>query len=373
VQFEHDRNLEKGAREKPICDDCEKEFAVVYCDADKAYLCKGCDANLHKTKISCMHVRKAIGEVFYFLPYDIKGVDVFGMCKSHPTRQVQYFCSQCHEPVCIDCTVMGSHAKAEPGKHTLVTVEDYFKSVLEESKLKNPPLEERRIVVKDQIANIQSRADAVVDMGRQITSKIDEICSNAKKECNAIIERKLTILVGDEQELRRQIGEIDRLENFLRYQQDGDTMNCVSTWHLHQLSRERLCDFQFFRHDIDVQLDAKISGKVAVIIDQDQAAMSTNVSPVRKPNLPQRPLSPANREVYLSRSPEPLPPNMAPKATYYTSPSAPYQFGIMSPSRGMVNQKLNSKNANLPKQLFKSPERKVERRTSVRFQYNSTF
>ncbi|KAJ3335717.1 hypothetical protein HDU91_002054, partial [Kappamyces sp. JEL0680] len=85
---------------------------------------------------------------------------------------------------------MGSHAKAEPGKHTLVSVEDYFRSVLEESKLSNPHLDERRIVINDQIANIQSRADAVVEMGKQITSKIDEICAAAKRECSTIIEKK---------------------------------------------------------------------------------------------------------------------------------------------------------------------------------------
>jgi B-box zinc finger len=113
------------------------------------------------------------------------------MCKTHPSRLIQYFCSQCHEPVCIDCTIMGSHAKSEEGKHALVSVEEYFKTVLEESKMPNPPLIERRNAINDQISNIQSRADAVVDMGKQITSKIEEICARAKKECNDIVLKKV--------------------------------------------------------------------------------------------------------------------------------------------------------------------------------------
>ncbi len=63
IHYEYDEKLETAARQKPKCDDCEKELATVYCEADKAYLCKLCDANLHKTKITRMHVRKAIGEV----------------------------------------------------------------------------------------------------------------------------------------------------------------------------------------------------------------------------------------------------------------------------------------------------------------------
>lgn len=55
-------------------------------------------------------------------------------------------------------------------------------------------LRERRAGIHNQIANIQSRADSVVEMGRLITAKIDEMCNAAKKECNAIIEKKVLIL-----------------------------------------------------------------------------------------------------------------------------------------------------------------------------------
>lgn len=358
IQYEYDSKIESAARQKHKCDDCEKELAVVYCEADKAYLCKSCDINLHKTKISKLHSRKPIGE----------GVDVFGTCKTHPSRQVQYFCSQCHEPVCIDCTIMGSHAKSEPGQHALVSVEDYFKSVLEESRLPNLHLNERRALVNDQISNVQSRADAVVQMGKQITQQIDEMCALAKRECNFIIEKKvgmqfkqkLTVLVGDEHELRREVGEIDRLERFLEYQQDGDSMNCVSTWHLHQMSREKLCDFRFFRQEIDVQLDAKINGKMSVVVDQDKATMSApslNSSPQRKPILPQRPSSPLLRHEIYARSPSISPNEYVPSNT---SPSAPSQYGILS-------AKVFSLLTQGPKysKPSKLQERKVERRTSV--------
>ena len=86
---------------------------------------------------------------------------------------------------------MGSHSKSEGGKHALVSVEEYFKTVLEESRYANPHLNDRKTIIHDQIENIQSRADAVVEMGKQITSQIDSICVAAKKQCKEIIEKKV--------------------------------------------------------------------------------------------------------------------------------------------------------------------------------------
>lgn len=246
IQFEYDPQLESAALQKPKCDDCEAEIAAVYCEADKAYLCKKCDVNLHKTKITKLHTRKPVGQ----------GVDVFGNCKTHTSRQIQYFCSHCHEPICIDCTILGSHAKLDG--HTLVPVQDYFRSVLQEIEIENPKLQECRERIAKQIGNIQSRADAVIQMGKSITAQIDEACAKAKQQCTAIIEKKLTVLVGDEHELKRQDSDIQKLEEFLKYQLNGDSMQCVYTWHLHQILREQHIDFKFFRQEIDVHLDAKV-------------------------------------------------------------------------------------------------------------------
>jgi hypothetical protein len=65
--------------------------------------------------------------------------------------------------------------------------------------------------------------------------------------------------------------------------------------------REKLCDFQFFRQEIDAQLDAKITGMISVIVDQDKAGITTptvaqNSSPQRKvPSF--RPITPVSRDI----------------------------------------------------------------------------
>jgi predicted Holliday junction resolvase-like endonuclease len=57
----------------------------------------------------------------------------------------------------------------------------------------NPHLQKRKSEIAAQINDIQSRADAVVEMGKQITKKIDEICAEAKKQSEAIIENKVNV------------------------------------------------------------------------------------------------------------------------------------------------------------------------------------
>ncbi|KAI8899452.1 hypothetical protein BC833DRAFT_585691 [Globomyces pollinis-pini] len=339
IQYEYDPKYEVQSREKPLCANCETEIASCFCEADKSYLCKKCDGVIHQSKIASQHVRKPIGE----------GLDVFGNCKHHPIRQIQYFCSQCHEPVCIDCTIMGSHAKVEERKHTLVPVEDYFKTVLQETQLPNINLENRRTLINDQIQNIQSRAEAVVEMGKQLTNEIDEICNQAKKECSKIIEKKVTVLLGDELECRRQMNDISRLEEFLQYQQDGSSLQCVYTWHLHQLLREQLSDFKFFRQEIDVQLDAKVNGNIHVIIDNviDNIIQNQNQSPTKRksnPPIPQQPPQLTPLPQHIMSTP--------PRTSYFNNitPRTP-------------NYEKLGQTPHLPQALM-SGERKVERRVS---------
>ena len=133
----------------------------------------------------------------------------------------------------------------------------------------------------------------------------------------------MTVLVGDEHELRRQNGEIDRLEEFLKYQQDGDPLACVATWHLHQMYREKLCDFQFFRPEIDAQLDVKVTGKISVVVDEDIADI---ISPTQNSS-PQRKVPPFRPSTPVSRDIVPESPSTSP--TKFLVPSSPPIYGFL--------------------------------------------
>ncbi|KAJ1340406.1 hypothetical protein BSLG_004999 [Batrachochytrium salamandrivorans] len=166
----------------------------------------------------------------------------------------------------VFCKMVGNHANGEAARHQLVSVTEAYHSVLQEAQVVSLPTPyfNRRTEITNQISAVNSRARSVEKMGSQIEQQVEEMYQRAMRELKLIIQSKLTILLGDELELRRQIGEIDRLEEFLKYQQFGDATTYLFSWSRHQNFRAALHDFKYFQNEIDVQLDAKgmIGGRV---------------------------------------------------------------------------------------------------------------
>jgi B-box zinc finger len=107
-----------------MCDYCEEEVAASYCQTDAAHFCSKCDVLCHNNKITARHVRTSVGE----------GSSVFGNCRIHAEKAIEYFCSQCHVPVCVVCKMVGNHANGEASRHQLVNVVEAYQTVLEEAK-----------------------------------------------------------------------------------------------------------------------------------------------------------------------------------------------------------------------------------------------
>ena len=120
-------------------------------------------------------------------------------------------------------------------------------------------MQTRKNEIHGQIHAIHSRATALDSLKASIKSQIDEVYKKSLAELDNVIKKKSNVLLGDELELKRQLGEIQLLENFLNYQQEGDATTFLFNWARHQMYRTEMHDFPFFKTNIDVQLDAKVS------------------------------------------------------------------------------------------------------------------
>ncbi|KAJ3008755.1 UNVERIFIED_CONTAM: hypothetical protein HDU68_002967 [Siphonaria sp. JEL0065] len=257
VHYEFDPCKENKSREKAKCDNCEAEVATIYCSSDSANLCNKCDTQLHTSKFASRHIRTPIG----------KGADVFGHCRHHSDKKIEFFCSQCHIPVCVYCKMVGNHANGEAARHQLVSVSEAYQTVLQEARTLDPVLQSRRTEIMNQIGAVNQRAKAVEKMSEQIETQIEETYKRAMAELHGIIREKMTVLQGDELELKRQLGEIDHLEEYLKYQQQGDATQFLFSWSRHSAYRSELHDFKFFKNTIDVELDVKVVGGISVCVD----------------------------------------------------------------------------------------------------------
>ncbi|KAJ3371559.1 hypothetical protein GGF31_003168 [Allomyces arbusculus] len=270
VQYEYDPVKERRIREKPQCDNCESALADFYCAADSANLCKKCDTQLHSAnKLVSRHIRTPIG----------KGMDVFGHCRHHPDKLFEFFCSQCHVPVCVHCKMVGHHSSGEAAKHKLVSVAEAYQTVMSDAQVPDNILASRKQAIDNQLASLSARAKSLDKHAAAIQQQIEDIYKRAMAELKTITKRKIDVLASDECELRRQAGEIARLEQFLTYQQSGDATHFLFSWARHQQLRQELHDFKFFRDSIDVQLDIKCSGGINVLVDSDRGATSGSSAP----------------------------------------------------------------------------------------------
>eukprot|EP00158_Paraphelidium_tribonemae_P007130 Partr_v1_DN28122_c2_g1_i2_m56168 putative B-box zinc finger family protein len=258
ANFEFDPMDEKRSRERPMCDNCEKSYASVYCSADTAYLCKDCDINLHVSKIASKHQRTQLG----------RGPDAFGNCRVHQ-QDIEYFCSSCHLPVCIHCKMVGHHSSGEASKHKLVKVMDAFEIVLRESSKPDKAFESRLVAITKQSKVLQQRRTQVDGMQSALEIQLEQIYKQALSSLRSLADKKRNILLGDELELSRQRDELQQLEQFLEYQRTAvDMYHLLFNWSIHEAMRQNLREFSFFRDNIDVALDLKIDGSVKVIEDE---------------------------------------------------------------------------------------------------------
>lgn len=50
----------------------------------------------------------------------------------HQDKMVEFFCSECHVPVCVYCKMVGHHSQGENAKHKLVSVTEAYEAVSKE-------------------------------------------------------------------------------------------------------------------------------------------------------------------------------------------------------------------------------------------------
>lgn len=258
VTFEYDPELERRSRQKSTCDNCEAAPATVFCQADSANLCAGCDASLHATKLTARHVRAPLEA----------GPQTFSTCRHHPDKLVEFFCPTCSRPVCVHCKMVGHHSTGDTARHKLITVAEAFRGVSEAARAADPLLEARKQRINAQMGAVVERARAVEANAHEVQQQLEEIYRKATADLKSITKRKLNILKGDMLELHREAGEINQLESFLHYQASGgNATQFILDWASHQRLRGELHAFPYFRETIDVHPDIKINGGIQVHIE----------------------------------------------------------------------------------------------------------
>lgn len=233
-----------------MCDSCEQSYATVYCHADNAHFCADCDTRLHMTnKVLQKHHRTPVG----------KGSDVLGQCRVHPGQMIEFFCTQCQQPVCVHCKMVGNHSSGEASRHKLVTVAEAFDSVLKESSKKEVGLQAKCTAVNNHLKQLRVRTKQVEDHHALLEAELQKMFETLMNALRSKTAMKLNTLLSDELECRRLISELQEMESFLEYQQTGrDVYPLLCSWGRHVQLRQDWMETRQVREDIDVFCDLKV-------------------------------------------------------------------------------------------------------------------
>lgn len=211
VHFELDPNLEEGLA-TPMCDICQESQAVLYCEADEASLCIDCDDDHHTRGNKLMQKHKRI-------PISEKPKR-FGNCPYHADTRVDFFCTVCHIPVCVNCKMVGNHSTPETSAHTFAKIQDAYLRALNDAREPDPVLEQRKLILAQLLENIDLRISEVKSNSDQIEAKIYKILQDALLQLQENSQAKVSALICAELELKRQLEQISWIESFLKYQQE---------------------------------------------------------------------------------------------------------------------------------------------------------
>lgn len=193
---------------------------------------------------------------------------------------VQFFDPIAHIPVCIHCKMSGTHSTGENATHHLVPIQDAYQSSMDDLERERMIVEERRKTIYSQISSIDRRMQAVNQNHEQCQDQIYEIVQRVVQVLHEETQSKLSALLSDESELRRQLEFYSWMEAFLNYQKSCvNPVEFLQTFRCHS-ALLALAPSEIVDSAANVRPDIRVMGRLEVVVDDTNAAVQPAVQKV---------------------------------------------------------------------------------------------
>ncbi|EZG61391.1 putative zinc finger protein [Gregarina niphandrodes] len=216
--------LTKEAFGIPVCSHCRQSPAEMYCVADDARLCAGCNEALHvDNKILSRHLR---------VPLNQAPPETMGQCTVHRQEECEYYCLVCETPICVLCKNAHLHGQPDPPLVPLLDayhgiLADYarhkgeeFAQGLEDSSFVGPTANTIRLR-KQKVAERIADIDALIEQCEQSTREAKEaahrIVQSAVDQLMYWCERNVADSLGRRLCQARKLQELHKGRIFIDY------------------------------------------------------------------------------------------------------------------------------------------------------------
>ncbi|XP_033127632.1 E3 ubiquitin-protein ligase TRIM71-like [Anneissia japonica] len=157
---------------------CAKGQAIYYCQECRHYLCSTC-SECHKIfPISANHKLHTVEDVRSMTPQDFALLHPL-LC-SHHNKPLEFYCTDCKTPICINCTVMDH--RAWEGKHKPISISEEFQTFKEMST----QLKEAAYQYKNQL---QDGLKAVMHYATKLEQSKDTCLRDIEKHVQEMVKK----------------------------------------------------------------------------------------------------------------------------------------------------------------------------------------
>lgn len=249
-------NISHDPAIKHICNNCGQPNATIWCDNDHCKLCEKCDVSQHKTKLTAAHTRHPLSEAIINVQ----------RCPVHPDTFVQYYCTKCHLPVCLECKVKGNHAKGEASKHKLIDLKEAYDNAVSTAIKPNQIFITREKTLASQINLANDKLKEIQQTQINIEAEITRIAAKAIEEARQQTSARAQQVKAIRGELIRKLEEVKNIKELLTaQQQNSEPLPFVQAQHFTEVLTETIKnndDLPQLASEIDAQL--QVYGRLEV-------------------------------------------------------------------------------------------------------------
>lgn len=239
---------------------------------------------------------------------------------------VQFFDPVAHIPVCVHCKMSGSHSTGDFANHPLVPIQEAYMASMKDVEYEQQIIEDRRKNIYSQLAHIERTMDQVNANHDKCQDQIYEIVQKVVQVLHEETQSKLSALLADESELKRQLEYFAWTENFLKYQQASvNPVEFLSVFKSHS-SVMAQAPTEIVDGAGGVRPDIRVIGRLDVVIDD------TNPANVMQSVMP--PTANSNNNTFMVGGGRPQPSVVSQRSTNYQQQSPTVMPQHQMPHRG---------------------------------------
>ncbi len=197
-----------------LCEGCNKNNSILFCNSCKKLFCKNCDEILHLIPSYTKHSKILLSNLI-----SINN----NFCFHHKNKNLMFFCESCQEIICIECKLNGPHN--DKNLHLIESLDENFNKKINKINEKIKKINEKNDEIDEKKENIENIKLNIKNKANEIYDKINNEMEESLNEIEKIEGKKKSILNFYTNNFQKKVFDIENILNSLKIKNDINNKN----------------------------------------------------------------------------------------------------------------------------------------------------